>query len=102
MNSEIRDDTELGKLMSDFHCTVPADMYNKVLAERVDYLKNTKEGNAIMCKIVEELVNERIYAERIENAKAMIAEGIFTVEQISKFSKLPLEEVEELIAKHSA
>ena len=98
VNSEIQDGTKLGKLMADFHCTDPDDMHSKILAERVDYLKNNKEGNTIMCKIVEELVDERM----IEMALEMIAEGVLTAEQISKYTKLPLDEVKKLIAEHTA
>ncbi len=98
VNSEIRDDTELGKLMSDFHCTDPADMYNKVLAERVGYLKNTKEGNAIMCKIVEELVNDQL----ISAARNLINSGNFTAEQIAELLNLPINTVKDLMEKNSA
>lgn len=48
--------------------------------------------------IVEELVDERM----IEMALEMIAEGVLTAEQISKYTKLPLEEIKKLEAEHSA
>ena len=35
VNSEIQNDTALGRLMYDFHCKKADDMYYEVLAERV-------------------------------------------------------------------
>ena len=35
VNSQIKDETKLGRLMHDFSCTDAKDMYNKVLADRV-------------------------------------------------------------------
>ena len=40
--------------------------------------------------------------DNIDTALRMIDEGIFTVELISKMTTLPVEEVKELIKKHSA
>lgn len=48
--------------------------------------------------IVEELVGERM----IEMTLEMIAEGVLTAEQISKYTKLSLDEVKKLIAEHTA
>ena len=84
--------------MFDFHCLNPEDMHNKVLAERVGYLKNTKDGNAIMCKIVEEVVNDQL----ISAARNLIDSGNFTAEQIAELLNLPVSTVKELMEKHSA
>ena len=39
VNSQIKDESALGKLMHDFYCTDPKDMNYKILAERVRYFK---------------------------------------------------------------
>lgn len=39
VNSKIQDDSELGKLMKDLACTNADEVQNKVLANRVRYLK---------------------------------------------------------------
>lgn len=39
VNAKITDETELGKLMQDFHCTDAKNMNNPVLAKRVRYFK---------------------------------------------------------------
>ena len=44
MNSQIKDETALGKLMHDFTCTNAKDMYYEVLADRVHYFKEDEKG----------------------------------------------------------
>ncbi|MBQ3278201.1 MAG: hypothetical protein IKF90_13645 [Parasporobacterium sp.] len=51
-----------------------------------------------MCKIVEDLITE----EKIEMAKAAIAEGDLTLEQIAKTLRLPLPFVQELAKQKTA
>lgn len=43
VNGKICDETPLGQLMHDFSCTKADDMHYEVLADRVRYLKETKE-----------------------------------------------------------
>lgn len=77
VNGECRDaDTPVGRLMHDFHCTKSEDMYSKVLAEEVKYLKET--------------------------TKSLLALGKFSHEDISKGTGLPLEGGEELAAQNIA
>lgn len=58
VNASCQDDTPLGRLMHDFCCEDPDEMYYGVLAERVRYLKGTKEGQGEMCEIMEKLERE--------------------------------------------
>ena len=39
VNSQIKNETKLGRLMHDFSCTNAKDMHNKILADRVRYFK---------------------------------------------------------------
>lgn len=55
VNSQIRDDTPIGRLMHDFYCPSADDMYYGILSERVRHFKETEEGVAAMCKIFEEV-----------------------------------------------
>ena len=55
VNGAYQDESPLGCLMKDFFCKDPAEMKCKVLAERVDYLKNSKEGVGKMCKLMDDL-----------------------------------------------
>ena len=58
VNSQIKDDTVLGRLMHDFSCTKVDDMHYPILADRVRYFKEDAKGVAIMCKVMEDMRNE--------------------------------------------
>ena len=64
VSSNIREDTELGRLMHDLHCKNAADMYSKILADRVRELKETQEGEDVMCREL-----EQIYSEGMEDGE---------------------------------
>ena len=52
------EDTELGRLMEDFHCKDPKDIHSEILAERVRELKETQEGVEYMCKEMDKIYSE--------------------------------------------
>ena len=56
VNSLIQDETELGKLMHDFYCTNPNEMYYKTLADRARYFKESEKGVKNMCQLLQDLV----------------------------------------------
>ena len=64
VNSKIQDDTELGRLMHDLNCKNAADMYSKILADRVRELKETQKGERILFNELEE-----IYSEGVESGE---------------------------------
>ena len=49
-----------------------------------------------MCKINEEMRNEAEYEKAIKTATNMLMDNVLTIEQIAKYSELPIEVVEEL------
>ncbi len=102
VNGAYRDDTPIGKLMHDFSCTDPADMYYGVLAERVRFFKESKEGIAVMCKAMEDMRNQAVKDSMIEVAVRMLTDGTLTPEKIAEYVGLPLEEVEKLKRDKSA
>lgn len=57
VNSRIQNETALGKLMHDFRCTEADDMHYPILANRVRYFKENKEGIESMCKVMEDMRN---------------------------------------------
>lgn len=99
VNAQYKDDTPLGILMHDFACSNPDDIIYPVLANRVKYFKQNKEGIEIMCKAMEEMRNEAKLEERIEFASTLIKLGKLTYEEISKASKLSIEEIEKIAQK---
>lgn len=96
VNGMYRDDSEIGKLMHDFSCPNPADMYYKVLAERASFLKEKEEGVTEMCKIMDEMMKEAVQEERYEIIVNMLKETDMSKEQIAHLTKVSIEEVEEL------
>ena len=68
VNSQITDETELGKLMQDFRCTSAKDMNNPVLTKRVSYFKEDQEGVAVMCKEME-LMREEVREETTKKVR---------------------------------
>lgn len=60
VNGAWRDDSPIGMLMQDFCCTDPEEMHYEVLADRVRYFKEDKEGIHTMCKIWEEVLEEGV------------------------------------------
>ena len=68
VNGEYQDvETPVGRLMHDFYCTKSEDMYSKVLADEVKYLKETEGGRGRMCRVLDEMCEEvaKETAERV-------------------------------------
>lgn len=119
INGSLRDESPIGQLMQDFFCKDPEDMHNKVLAERVNYLKNNREGVEKMCEIMENLMKElnedfcnEAKAEGVKEGmekgiKKGVKEGVnqtalsmirknFNVELISEITGLSVKEIKDL------
>ncbi len=83
-------------------------MHYAVLAERVRYFKESKEGSAIMCKVIEDMRREEreegrqegLLEGRQENmnaiARRMLTAGRYALEEIAEISGLSLDEVRKL------
>ena len=102
VNSQIKDESALGKLMHDFFCTDAKDMFYPVLAERVQYFKQDAKGVATMCRAMEEMRNETVRERNIEIAKTMLASKKLSYEDIALFSGLTVDEVKSFDAKKPA
>ncbi len=93
VNSSRQDDTELGRLMHDFHCKSASDMHNPVLAKRVYELKETTEGVEIMCKEMEQIYSEGKRQGEAQGRSQGIAEGLAAGEmKVRKETALALAE----------
>lgn len=109
VNSQIKDDTALGKLMHDFTCTNPDDMNYSVLAQRVRYFKEDTKGVATMCRAFEEVREEaaREAAEKakrdqsIKIARKMLKTGM-AYEEIADMVELSVDDIKELDTKKPA
>ena len=124
VNSQRRDDTALGKLMQDLYCTEPKNLHYHEFAERMEFLKYSKEGEEKMTDVIEEYAarkaevlakqvakqvakevakeaTEKAQARNIELAKELLSEGE-SIERTVRLSKLSEAEVRELASKLSA
>lgn len=59
VNNKIQDNTALGRLMHDFSCKNPDDMYYENLATKVKYFKEEEEGVQKMGDVMEKLIAKR-------------------------------------------
>lgn len=96
VNGSWRDESPVGKLMHDFSCTDPDDMNYALLADRVRYFKEDKEGIQTMCKIWEEVrdegVKEGAKGKLLENIKTLMETMNLTVEQAMDALRVPAED----------
>ncbi len=99
VNGEYRGDDAVGKLMHDFFCNNPDDMNYEELAKKARYLKKDEEGVNTMCKIFEEIREEGLIEGAKKNQKEIAArmiKGNMSLEDVSKFTDLPINVLEEL------
>ena len=68
-------DTELGKLMHDFREPDPDKMIYSVLAKKSRYYKESEEGVAIMCKMMEDMRNEAVFNRDKEIIAMLLRKG---------------------------
>lgn len=104
VNGAYRDDSPVGKLMHDFSCTDPSDMCYNVLADRARFFKESKEGIAVMCKVLDDM-RRQSYQEgmaegknknRKETALNLLKLGTISLDDISFATGLSLDEVKKL------
>lgn len=97
VNGAYREESPIGKLMHDFSCKNPSDMYYKVLAEQVRYYKEDAKGVEAMCKIMEDLIDQ----EKREMILKMKKSGKLSNEDIAEFTGFTIEEVEAIAEQSS-
>jgi hypothetical protein len=66
VNGEYEGDDEIGRLMHDFQCENPDDMYYEILRNRVKYFKEDEGERKEMCAIWEEIRNDGVIEGRIQ------------------------------------
>ena len=111
VNGSYRGSSPIGRLMHDFSCTSPDEMNYKVLADRVRYYKESKEGVDKMCRAVENLVEK--YGKQYEEigetrgtakekkatALRMLNSRKYSLNEIADISELSIEEIKILQTK---
>ena len=96
VNSSIQDETKLGKLMQDFWCKRGEDMNYDVLAERVSFFKEKKEGVNEMCEILDEVKeegkNEGRLEGRLETLIELVGDGTLSILKAAEMANMSEEE----------
>ena len=108
VNGSYRGSSPIGRLMHDFSCISPDEMNYKVLADRVRYYKESKEGVDKMCRAVENLVEKygKQYEakgkaeEKKERILRLLADGTLPVQKIASIYDLQVEDVERIQREH--
>lgn len=123
VNGAIQDtSTALGRLMHDFFCVNPQNMYNQILAERSSYFKHDKGGVDEMSDIIREIaaemaedmvkdmahdmakdmaknmVKETVHEEKLNFAKKLLLEG-FNTAKTASLAGVPLSDVKRIEQK---
>ena len=93
VDSSKHEDTELGRLMHDFHCKAASDMQDGVLAKRIFELKESEKGVEYMCKEIEEIRSEGIAVGREEGR---MEEKMETANNLYKMG-MPLEQIAQAV-----
>ena len=60
VNGQYRGDDDLGKLMHDFCCAVPEEMFFKEMSERAKQFKETNKEKTKMNAAIERIINEHL------------------------------------------
>lgn len=100
VNSKIQEDTELGRLMHEFHCKKAEDMYSRILADRVYELKETQKGVEFMCQEMEQIYYEGEKSgelkARKETAMLLVEDGM-DISRIARLMKVTEQDIHEWI-----
>ncbi len=98
--SNTEDDSDLAKLIHDFGCTKPSDMYFSEMSESAHKYKETEEGVSEMCKMMEDMRNNAQEAgEKIGMIKTLIAlvkDGILSLAEAAKRADMTVDEFEKI------
>ncbi|MBQ2184538.1 MAG: PD-(D/E)XK nuclease family transposase [Lachnospiraceae bacterium] len=97
VNGEYNDESsDIGRLMHDFRCSDPNKMYSSPLKEKALYLKNTEEGQKIMCKIIEDIADKR-EKDTLKRIVCSMYENGLTVDAIATYTELSIDYIELLL-----
>ena len=89
VNASYKGNDPIGKLMHDFMCSNPDDMYSKHLAERAKYLKRDPKGVEIMCQVMEEMRDEVEVRTKLVDIKNIMETLKLTAQQAMDALKIP-------------
>ena len=87
-------------------CTRAEEMHYQILADRVRYFKEDREGVTTMCKAMEDMRNEAAReadkARMVRIARRMLSSGKYTYEDIADALEISVDEVKTLTESRPA
>ena len=101
-NASCQEDTPIGRLMHDFKCANPDEMYYDLLKEKTRYYKESEKGRAEMSGVQEELYEEGRAEGREEERRDDILRLLkrnYSIAQIAEIKEMKPEEVEKIAAE---
>ena len=103
VNASYESEDDLGRLMHDFLCSDPDEMYTPMMAEKARYLKEDPKGVEIMCKAMEEMRDEverrTTEKNRIDAIKSIMKKLRYTAEQAMDLLDIPASDQPKYAAK---
>lgn len=93
INTSKQDESELGRLMHDFHCQRASEMYSPILAQRVYTLKETERGRRSMTGDIKEIYEAGLMEGKAEERLKMAKRIRHLMTQLQK----PAEEAMDLL-----
>lgn len=99
VNGDYDGNDDIGRLMHDFKCKKPDDMYNKDIARDVRYFKETEKGQEEMCQIMDDLREETTERTKISDIKNLMETLHLTAEQAMDALKISDKDKSKYLAK---
>ena len=90
------DTSDLAKLIHDFGCTKPSDMYFSEMSESAHKYKETEEGVSEMCKMMEDMRNNAERAGVIKTLIDLVKKGLLTLAQAAEQANMTVDEFEKI------
>lgn len=90
------DDSDLAKLIHDFGCVKPSDMYFSEMSESARKYKETEEGVSEMCKMMEDMRNNAEKAGVIKTLIELVKKGLLTLAQAAEQANMTVDEFEKV------
>lgn len=92
VNASYKGTDDIGKLMHDFLCSDPDEMYTELMAERAKYLKSDPKGVQMMCKAMEDMRDEIEVRTMVVAIKNIMESFKITAQQAMDALKIPAAE----------
>ena len=99
VNGSYQGNDEIGKLMHDFRCSNPDDMFFEQMAEKARYLKKDPKGVQTMCQIMEDLRLEAEEQTLLDSIRKMMKNLQLNADKAMAVLEIPEKQQKRLAAR---